>query len=345
MLVHSVITQALRLRVLQSLSVACLTGIRIHTRLPLPNDQKSEVDHTLLETILEGTAAETGEQFFAALVASLAKALQVEGAWVTEYLQGPKRLRAFSFWLRDHYVPDYEYDIQDSPCESVIERKCLVRYPENVTQLFPRDQVLRQLNAIAYMGMPFLDEDGAVLGHLAVIDTKPLPNDAHLEAVFRIFGVRASAELRRIRAESRVRNSEERFSRLFETAMDAIVELDATFTICRANRAALEMFGSGESDSIGRPFFQFLTKDSADKLRGLMRNIDGKAQERLWVSGGLEARRVDGKPFPAEASLSRFEFRDERRYTLILRNVHDQIEAERKIAALTNESAYLQEEI
>src|SRR5215471_8941947 len=138
----------------------------------MPNVEKSEVDQTLLETILEGTAAETGEQFFAALVLALAKALQVEGAWVTEYLRGPKRLRAFSFWLSDHYVPDYEYDIQDSPCESVIERKCLVRYPETVTQLFPRDQVLRQLNAIAYMGMPFLDGDGAVLGHLAVIDTK-----------------------------------------------------------------------------------------------------------------------------------------------------------------------------
>jgi hypothetical protein len=92
------------------------------------NLKKSEVDETLLATILEGTAAETGEQFFAALVRSLAKALQVDGAWVTEYLPGPKRLRAVSFWWHDHYVPDYEYDIQNSPCETVIEQKCLIRY-------------------------------------------------------------------------------------------------------------------------------------------------------------------------------------------------------------------------
>ena len=314
-------------------------------RLSEENVSKSEVDQTLLETILEGTAAETGEQFFAALVVSLAKALHVDGAWVTEYLQGPRRLRAFSFWLHDHYVPDYEYEIQDSPCETVIEQKRLVRYPENVIQLFPRDLELRAFNAVAYMGIPFLDDRGGVLGHLAIIDTKPLPAHPHLEAVFRIFAVRAAAELRRIRAESSVRESEERFSRLFDSAMDAIVELSETFTIYRANRAALEMFGIVENDSIGQPFFPFLTRDSADKLQGLMRNLNDTAQQYLWVSGGLEVSRVDGKTFPAEASLSRFQFRDERRYTLILRNVHDQIEAERKIASLISESAYLQEEI
>ena len=314
-------------------------------RLSEENVSKSEVDQTLLETILEGTAAETGEQFFAALVVSLAKALHVDGAWVTEYLQGPRRLRAFSFWLHDHYLPDYEYEIQDSPCETVIEQKRLVRYPENVIQLFPRDLELRAFNAVAYMGIPFLDDRGGVLGHLAIIDTKPLPTDPHLEAVFRIFAVRAAAELRRIRAESSVRESEERFSRLFDSAMDAIVELSETFTIYRANRAALEMFGIVENDSIGQPFFPFLTRDSADKLQGLMRNLNDTAQQYLWVSGGLEVSRVDGKTFPAEASLSRFQFRDERRYTLILRNVHDQIEAERKIASLISESAYLQEEI
>jgi PAS domain S-box-containing protein len=311
----------------------------------LPNVQRSEVDQSLLETILEGTAAQTGEQFFAALVLSLAKALQVDGAWVTEYLPELNRLRAFSFWLRDHYVPNYEYDISGSPCEVVIEQKSLVRYPENVVQLFPRDPELAAWNAVGYMGMPFLDDHGFVLGHLAVLDTKPLPSDPQLETVFRIFAVRASAELRRIRAESRIRESEDRFSRLFESAMDAIVELGQTFNIYRANRAALETLAIEDLDPTGRSFFQFLTKDSADKLRELTRNLDNSSQQSLWVSGGLECLGENSKPFPAEASLSRFQFGHERRYTLILRNVHAQIEAERQISALTRESAYLQQEI
>lgn len=312
---------------------------------PTPDTQRFEVDRTLLEAIAEGTASETGEEFLAALVRSLARALRVDGAWATEYLKHQKRLRAFSFWFRDDYVADYEYDIQGSPCEAVLEQRCLVRYPENVIHLFPDDPDLPRLDAVSYMGIPFLDEDGTILGHLAVVDSKPLPNDPQLEAVFRIFAVRASAELLRMRAESRVRLSEERFSRLFESALDAIVELDEGFKICRANRSALDAFGLEELEATGSSFLQFLTSESADKLRALTRNLTASSKSSVWVPGGFDALRADGESFPAEASLSRFQFGDDVRFTLILRNIRHQIEAERKIATLAGESAYLQDEI
>ncbi len=53
-----------------------------------------------LRSIVEGTATQTGEQFFASLVENLAKVLGTHGAWVTEYLEEPRRLRALALWLR-----------------------------------------------------------------------------------------------------------------------------------------------------------------------------------------------------------------------------------------------------
>ncbi|MGA9236662.1 MAG: hypothetical protein WBV91_17695 [Desulfobacterales bacterium] len=44
--------------------------------------------------ILEGTATETGERFFEALVVNLAKALNTHSAWVTEFIEETRRLRA-----------------------------------------------------------------------------------------------------------------------------------------------------------------------------------------------------------------------------------------------------------
>lgn len=38
-----------------------------------------------LQTIVEGTATETGEAFFAALVKNLSQSMNVAAAWVTEY--------------------------------------------------------------------------------------------------------------------------------------------------------------------------------------------------------------------------------------------------------------------
>ena len=39
-----------------------------------------------IRLILEGTATETGENFFSALVEALSRALGTAGAWVTEFL-------------------------------------------------------------------------------------------------------------------------------------------------------------------------------------------------------------------------------------------------------------------
>lgn len=56
-------------------------------------------EQTALRTILQGTATETGERFFMALVENLARALATHGAWVTEYLPQQRRLRTLAFWL------------------------------------------------------------------------------------------------------------------------------------------------------------------------------------------------------------------------------------------------------
>jgi hypothetical protein len=63
-------------------------------------------EEAALRTILEGTANETGEGFFAALVENLAKVLGTHGAWVTEYIRHRRRLRAFAFWMDGQWIMD-----------------------------------------------------------------------------------------------------------------------------------------------------------------------------------------------------------------------------------------------
>src|SRR5262249_23036718 len=78
------------------------------------------LDPQVLREIVEGTAAETGAGFFDALAKHLAAALGTKCAWVTEWLPEQRRLRALSFWARDHYISDFEYDVAGTPCEPVI---------------------------------------------------------------------------------------------------------------------------------------------------------------------------------------------------------------------------------
>jgi transcriptional regulator with GAF, ATPase, and Fis domain len=63
------------------------------------------------------------------------------------------------------------------------------------------------------------------------------------------------------------------------------------------------------------------------------------------VPGGLTGRTAGGSSFPAEATLSAFELGGRHHFTLILRNVEDRLEAERRIVTLTDEAEYLRTEL
>src|SRR5262245_42055436 len=155
-----------------------------------------------LRMILEGTATETGERFFSALVENLVKALGTHGAMVTQCVPDKKQLQALAFWMDGDWVPDYVLDIPGTPCEQVINQCCLIHFPDRLLDLFPNDAGLQQSGLVSYLGMPLQDVDNKILGHLAVVDRRPMPNEPRVLAMFQIFAARAAAELQRLRRET-----------------------------------------------------------------------------------------------------------------------------------------------
>ena len=312
-----------------------------------PSTPRIVDENAALRAVVQGTAGDTGEEFFAALVKNLARALDVHGAWVTEYVEEQSRLRARAFWLGDAFVPEYEYDVAGTPCAPVINDRKLVHVPERVVELFPGDLDLPKMSAVSYMGIPLVDLDGCIMGNLAVLDTRPMPAEPRLFNLLRIFANRAVAELRRLRAEGEVLEREEKLARLVDSAMDAIIELNRAFEITRTNLAAEQMFGCGRDELVGRRFTELLTEVGRDKLSRVIDELKGCGDGRryLWIAGGLATCKNDGEPFPAEATLSTFEMHGQHFYTLILRNVNDRLEAERRIQRLKRQTAYLNQEI
>ena len=300
-----------------------------------------------LRTILEGTATETGERFFAALVENLARALNTHGAWVTEYFAESRRLRALAFWMGGQWIHGWEMVVDGTPCEQVIDQRCLIHIPDNLLDLYGNDPDVRAVGAASYMGMPLLDLDGKILGHLAVLDMRPMPKEPRAQALFQIFAARAAAELRRLRAEKQVREREEKLGRLVNSAMDAIIELDRNLNVTGVNAAAEKVFGCSSREIVGQPFTGFLSPDSRETLATLIVEIDlrPEGERYAWIPGGLKAICASGEEFPAEATLSRFDMGREPFYTLILRNVNARFQAQQKIRSLTVETEYLREEI
>jgi PAS domain S-box-containing protein len=265
---------------------------------PSPPLQNLETD-VALRAILEGTATETGQRFFEALVQNLAKALGTHGAWVTEYFPETRRLRALAFWMEGQWVKDYEVDIIGSPCEQVIDTQRLVHFPDRLFELYPGDPDVMATGAVNYMGVPLKNTDGQILGHMAVIDRRPIPEEPRVHAIFHIFAARAAAELQRLKAEAEVREREERVGRLLSSAMDAIIELDDQLRITRVNPAAEKTFSCRADSMINQKFSRFVCREDIARLERLIAELNGRpeGQQSRWVPGGLSACRADGGHF------------------------------------------------
>jgi PAS domain S-box-containing protein len=300
-------------------------------------------DDEALRLVVEGTVSETGTEFFRALVRNLAKVMGTEGAWVTEYLPKSQRLRAHAFWLGNDWLGGYEHDIPGTPCEVVLTERRLVHYPDRILEIFPDEADLREMKAVSYMGVPLFDESGEIMGHLAVLDTKPLPAEPRLISLFEIFAARAAAEHRRLRSERQLRAREEQLSALLQSAMDAIVVLGNALAIMRINPAAERMLGFPADQIIGQDAKWFLAGDSLKLLGKCITDLEARpaADRHLWLPSQLSVLRPDGTRFPAEATLSCFESRGQTYHTLILRNIDERLQAEKQIALLTAETDYL----
>lgn len=298
-----------------------------------------------LRLVVEGTVSETGTEFFRTLVKNLATVMGTAGAWVTEYLPDARRLRAHAFWLNGAFVEHYEYDIAGTACAEVVGEKRFFHVPERLIELYPNDPDLAPIHAVSYMGVPLLATDGTVMGHLAVLDTKPMPPDERMISLFQIFAARAAAEQRRLKTENEVRAREEQLSALLVSAMDAVMVLDVTGGITRVNPAAERLFGCTTEDLLGENFRDFLPPESVAQFNAFVKELDAQPEGRgqFWIPHNFPVQRWDKSTFPAEATVSRFTHRGRVFHTVILRNVDERLAAERRIALLSAEAEFLRD--
>ncbi|MFZ7126312.1 MAG: SpoIIE family protein phosphatase [Desulfobacterales bacterium] len=254
------------------------------TRRPL----RIKDENAALRAILEGTATDTGERFFESLVENLANALGTYAAWVTEYIEDTRQLRALAFWVDGQLAERFLIDIDGTPCQAVIETTDLVHYPDRILNFYPHSASLKDFHAVSYMGLPLLDRNRKVLGNLAVLDRRTMPMELRALAVLQIFADRASAELQRLRAEAGLKKSEEKYRRIIETTGESFLLLDRKFFITDANDAFCRLVGYPREEIIGRTPLDFATNEFK---RFLTANRENPLAYRLDdVEGALVSR-------------------------------------------------------
>ncbi|TKB92651.1 MAG: GAF domain-containing protein [Nitrospira sp.] len=296
-----------------------------------------------MRAIAEGTAAHVGAEFFHSLVRNLAAALSVEYAFVSEFCVDRSKVRTLAFWARDRFMDNFEYTIAGTPCEKVLAGE-LYHCADKVSERFPlHKEDLEKLDVQSYLAIPVTNAGGQVLGHLAVMDRKPMALDQLDLSVFKIFGARAGAELERSHLDAILKQNEERLQDLFDEAPIPYVYEGLDSKLIRVNRTGLKALGI-TADQVEGLYGRDFVPNTPDAQRRLKEAFDsiGKGIDTSGVV--LELRRRDnGKPLwmkwwsrpDPSGTYTRTMFID----------ITEQVLMEQEKARLEAQNVYLQEEI
>jgi PAS domain S-box-containing protein len=132
----------------------------------------------------------------------------------------------------------------------------------------------------------------------------------------------------RKKAETALKESQDRLSGIVASAMDAIISINSEQKIILFNKAAEFMFGYSQNEVLGKQLDLLIPGGSRTSHKQHVKKFGetGTTSRRMGALGTVRGLKKDGADFPIEASISQVETENDKFYTVILRDI-----TERKI--------------
>ncbi|MBI5099452.1 MAG: PAS domain S-box protein [Nitrospirae bacterium] len=160
-------------------------------------------------------------------------------------------------------------------------------------------------------------------------------NDARMSAAF---GELASIALYNSRLFELLKNNEEKFRSVAQTASDAIISADSLGNIIFWNSGAETIFGYMAEEVTGKPF-AFIVPERFKEYH--QKGMDRAVSKGVLTTSGMRLEttgvRKDGNEFPLELSLARWETKEGIFFTTIIRDTTERKQAEEERERLIEE--------
>jgi PAS domain S-box-containing protein len=141
----------------------------------------------------------------------------------------------------------------------------------------------------------------------------------------------------RKRMEQALRESEAKARGILDTAVDAIITIDAGGIVESFNNAAERLFGYKPSDVIGKNVSMLMPQPYRGEHDGYMRNyIETGRAKIIGIGREVVAQRSDGTTFPADLAVSEVRVGDRRLFTGIVRDISERKRLEQEILDISD---------
>src|SRR5262245_33141395 len=199
---------------------------------------------------------------------------------------------------------------------------------------FPRADAARRSGLHAGFGFPLRSSRG-VVGVMEFFSRELREPDARLLATMSALGSQVGQVVARRRAEERVRRNELRLRAMLESALDAVVTMDAGGRVIGWNPAAESIFGYRADEAVGREMAELIVPPAlrAAHRQGLARFLSTGSGVILDRRMELNGMRRDGSEFPVELTITRIGLSGAPTFTGYLRDITERVRADRELRA------------
>jgi PAS domain S-box-containing protein len=199
---------------------------------------------------------------------------------------------------------------------------------------FPRADAARRSGLHAGFGFPLRSPRG-VVGVMEFFSGELREPDTRLLATMDALGSQVGQFVARRRIEEAVRASELRLRAMLDSALDAVVTMNAEGRVIGWNPAAETIFGYHAHHAIGREMAELIVPPSlrAAHRRGLSRFLETGSAVVLDRRLKLTGMRQDGSEFPVELTITRIGLSGPPTFTGYLRDITDRVRTDRELRA------------
>ena len=279
---------------------------------------------------------------YSAVLEAIGGSLGWELGAVWESTPDDDRLRCVRTWHAGAGAPEFEAlseRISLAPGEGLPGRVVetggpvwLVDAPEDGN--FPRAEVARRNGLHAAFGFPLLSPRG-VVGVMEFFSREERKLDEQLLDTMRELGSQVGQFVVRRHAEEAVHARESRLRAMLESALDAVVGMDARGRVIDWNHAAETTFGYRADEALGREMAELIVPPSlrAAHRKGLARFLETERATVLDRRLELTGLHKNGTEFPVELTITRIPLPGPPTFTAYLRDITDRRRAEAELRA------------
>ncbi|MEJ8566398.1 GAF domain-containing sensor histidine kinase [Elongatibacter sediminis] len=184
-----------------------------------------------------------------------------------------------------------------------------------------------------YAGAPLSAKNGSRIGTLCVLDTEPRIMSQVQQERLRDLANCVADELNQVKLTETLAELEDQrryTSQILESVSEGIIVIDETGTVRSFNPAAERMFGFDAAEIIGGKFTCLLTPNDATRLSEQLRQFltEGDPGE-TDIRQEVEGQRSDGTTFSVGLAIGTTEFKGERMFNGVVRDITTRKEIDR----------------